>query len=190
MADSTVTFTNIDEEFPIAGQDNDTQGFRDNFSEIKQGLQAANVELTDLITNVARLDGNNGFLGNEVSNADFLGTTEKVFNTSNINSNDTIEWSNGLFQNVTVTDDVTLTLDEWSDNGRLSKMRLAIRSDGASRTITWDAANAGTIRVLSSTFPSPFVVDSGTDPVIIDVWTSDGGANVYIEYIGKFTVLS
>jgi len=34
MASSIVT-TGIDATYPVAGQDNDSQGFRDNFSQIK-----------------------------------------------------------------------------------------------------------------------------------------------------------
>ncbi len=29
---SNITTTNLDENFPVAGRDNDSQGFRDNFS--------------------------------------------------------------------------------------------------------------------------------------------------------------
>jgi len=189
MADSTVTFTSIDEEYPIAGQDNDSQGFRDNFSEIKQALQATNIELTDLLTNGARLDNENNFNSNTISNADFIAVTEKVYNTGIFNQDSTIEWSDGLYQNVTIADDITLTLDNWADNGRLSKMRLALRSDGTPRTVVWVAANAGNLRV-SANWPTTFTVESATDAVFVDVWTSDSGSNVFMEYIGKFEILS
>ena len=33
---SLINPTNIDVTYPIAGQDNDTQGFRDNFNNIKK----------------------------------------------------------------------------------------------------------------------------------------------------------
>ena len=188
MADSTVTFTDIDEEYPIAGQDNDSQGFRDNFSEIKQALQAANIELSDILTSGARLDVPNNFNGNEIQNAELIATTEKVYNTGNLNQASTIEWSDGHYQNVTIADDITLTVDGWAPNGRLSKMRLAIRSDGATRTVSWEAANAGNVRVFN--WPSTFTVDSGTDPIFVDVWTSDSGVNVFMEYIGKFEILA
>ena len=32
---STIDDTSIDQTFPVAGQDNNSQGFRDNFSTIK-----------------------------------------------------------------------------------------------------------------------------------------------------------
>ena len=45
---STINPNNIDITYPIAGQDNDTQGFRDNFRNIKNNLNTARLEITDL----------------------------------------------------------------------------------------------------------------------------------------------
>jgi len=38
----------IDVQFPVPGVDNDTQGFRDNFGNIKNALDAASSEISDL----------------------------------------------------------------------------------------------------------------------------------------------
>ena len=45
---SNINPTNIDGNYPVAGQDNDSQGFRDNFTNIKNNLQFAKNELDDL----------------------------------------------------------------------------------------------------------------------------------------------
>jgi len=45
---SAITTTNIDVTFPVPGKDNDTQGFRDNFSQIKIGLDTAKSEISDI----------------------------------------------------------------------------------------------------------------------------------------------
>lgn len=50
---STINPNNIDILYPIAGQDNDTQGFRDNFRNIKNNLNVAAQEITALQANVA-----------------------------------------------------------------------------------------------------------------------------------------
>ena len=48
----TSTITNysalIDTTYPVPGVDNDTQGFRDNYIQIKRGLESAASEITDL----------------------------------------------------------------------------------------------------------------------------------------------
>lgn len=43
---SQINTTNIDITYPIAGQDNDTQGFRDNFRNIKTNLNFAQSEIS------------------------------------------------------------------------------------------------------------------------------------------------
>ena len=45
---SNISTTNIDETYPVAGQDNDSQGFRDNFSQIKTQLGTASTEITTI----------------------------------------------------------------------------------------------------------------------------------------------
>ena len=48
---TAITVTNIDGAYPVAGQDNDSQGFRDNFSQIKTQLTTAGTEITAIQTN-------------------------------------------------------------------------------------------------------------------------------------------
>jgi hypothetical protein len=50
---SNINPTNINITYPIAGQDNDTQGFRDNFSNIKNNFLVAQKEITALQANVS-----------------------------------------------------------------------------------------------------------------------------------------
>lgn len=49
---SLINTTNIDITYPIAGQDNDTQGFRTNFQNIRNNLVTAKNEITALQSNV------------------------------------------------------------------------------------------------------------------------------------------
>ena len=42
---STIISATIDGTYPVAGQDNDSQGFRDNFTIIKTGLATATLKL-------------------------------------------------------------------------------------------------------------------------------------------------
>jgi hypothetical protein len=45
---STINPNNIDGAYPVAGQDNDSQGFRDNFTNTKTNFSYAAAEITDL----------------------------------------------------------------------------------------------------------------------------------------------
>ena len=53
---SSISVTNIDATYPVAGQDNDSQGFRDNFSQIKTQLSTASTEITAIQANRATTD--------------------------------------------------------------------------------------------------------------------------------------
>ena len=45
---SNINPNNIDTTYPVAGQDNDSQGFRDNFTNIKNNFSSAETEIDDL----------------------------------------------------------------------------------------------------------------------------------------------
>ena len=52
---SNINYLSINENFPVAGADNDTQTFRDNFDTIKTSLNTAKTEITSLESTAARL---------------------------------------------------------------------------------------------------------------------------------------
>ena len=71
---SNINPNNIDGTYPVAGQDNNSQGFRDNFTNTKTNFQYAAAEITDLQNNAvlkSALAGttlNNNMLGSILSN--------------------------------------------------------------------------------------------------------------------------
>jgi hypothetical protein len=49
---SAINPNNIDGTYPVAGQDNNSQGFRDNFTNTKTNFEYAAEEISDLQSNV------------------------------------------------------------------------------------------------------------------------------------------
>ena len=125
---SNINSNDIDANFPVAGQDNDSQGFRDNFSTIKTSLATAKTEITDLQNDTAKTNANNDFNGNKIQEANFQATTEQTYSTGSITSNQNISFENGHYQIVTVGGDVTLTLTDWAASGKLCKLRLEVKT--------------------------------------------------------------
>ena len=68
MSVSAIVYSTINENFPAAGQDNDSQGFRDNFARIKTALGTAQGEITYLNTNAVDKTQNNDMGNNTLSN--------------------------------------------------------------------------------------------------------------------------
>jgi hypothetical protein len=183
---SNIDSTSIDATYPVAGQDNNSQGFRDNFNTIKSNFATAKTEITSLETNTAKLNATNNFAGNEVSGALFKGNFTKSHSAGTVSTDQNISLSNGNFQTITVGANVTLTLADWSSQANaLESIVVQIIKSGGDRTVTW-ASNGGTIKTASG-FPTPFVVDSTTNPLVVEFYTYDNGVTVFARYIGQFS---
>jgi len=194
---SNINSNDIDANYPVAGQDNDSQGFRDNFNTIKTSLATAKTEITSLQDNTAKTNTSNDFNGNNIQEANLISTTEQTYPTGNLSGSTNIDFNNGHYQIVTVTGTITLTLTNWAASGKLCKLRLELKSnsevDGA--TVTFSAGSQtlklaqGFLLSDSTTvegqMTNPLTVDPGKD-YIIDFWTHNGGLTVYSQLVGTF----
>lgn len=183
---STITTTGYDETFPVAGQDNDSQGFRTNFNVTKTALDTAKSEITTLQSDTAKLNADNDFNGSKIQEAELLKNTETVYANGNVAANQNVSWAFGHYQTIQVGADVTLTLADWPASSKMGRLRLQITSDGsAPRTITWASAGGGSFKEDSS-WPASFTVNSQTNPIIVDFWTINAGITVFAKYHGLF----
>lgn len=182
---STITTVGFDAEFPVAGQDNDSQGFRTNFNVTKVALEAAADEITTLQDTTAKLNANNDFNGSRITDAEFLANYETVYANGNITSGQNISWEFGHYQTLQVGADVTLTLADFPESSKMGRLRLQITCDGSTRRITWAATGGGSFKT-NSTWPVNFDVTSAVNPIIVDFWTSNAGVTVFGHYHGEF----
>ena len=186
---SNIDNTSIDSTFPVAGQDNDSQGFRNNFNTIKNNFTAAKSEIEALQTDTAKLNAANNFLGNDVSGANLIANTEKVYPGGTVTSPQNVSFTNGNYQTFTIGNSITLTFADWPTNNKVGKIRLVLLDtlgDSTARTVTWATSGGGTIK-YGPGFPSPCVVSSNVNPMVLDFWTADGGTTVFAEYVGVFS---
>jgi len=200
MADEIIISSTIDAAYPVAGVDNDTQGFRDNFQIIKTGLATANDELNSLKTSTAKLDATNNFNGSNLLDANMSQTTEQYHNIGTVSSNQSISFLNGHYQIFTMNpsgDTLTLTLADWPERDGLAKLTIQVKTiadtggaDGP-KTINWLSEGGGTIKA-PTTFPRPFAINTGDyaeNPGIIEFWTYDNGTTVYANWLGRFEAI-
>ena len=142
---SAIVSSTIDADYPVSGQDNDSQGFRDNFSVIKDGLATANAEITVLQNTSAKLNVDNDFGGNVIDNA----TTNRLYGsvystTSTATTNVSLE--NGEYQRIQVTGNHTVAFTDWPETDRFAKIRLELKSSGTTQTITFSTEGGGVVR--------------------------------------------
>lgn len=109
MASSLINFNNIDETFPVAGTNNSSQGFRDNFSAIKSGLARAKFELTELREKAvlrSALDGTT--LENDYNfviqkKLQLQSYSETFYNIGTVAGAADLNYDNGNFQKITLS---------------------------------------------------------------------------------------
>jgi hypothetical protein len=193
MASSIISDT-IDGAYPVAGIDNDTQGFRDNFTIIKTGLATATSEITTLQNTTAKLNETNDFNGTEITDANFSLNTEKYHNIGTVISGQNISFLNGHHQSLAInlgegTSSIAFALADWPARDHLAKMTVQLFGNDTAKTVTFTVAGGGTIkynRTGNNPYPATLTIDSSTDPVVIDFWTYNQGTTVYAEYRGRF----
>ena len=101
MASNIISDT-IDATYPVAGVDNDTQGFRDNFSIIKTGLSTAGSEISTLQSTTAKINASNNFNGTNISAANMQLTTHQYHNVGTVIAGQNISFLNGHYQTMNV----------------------------------------------------------------------------------------
>ena len=191
---SNINYLSINENFPVAGQDNDTQVFRDNFDTIKTSLRVAKEEIADLESSTARLDQSNDFNGNVITNVTVQGSYIRKYEFGSPITNPTQEISflNGHYQIVRFSNSCALSFEEFPTEvldadsfGKVGKVTLELYGDGTARTITFSTSGS-TVFKKSADFPVTLTVTSATNPVIIEVWQHDTN-NIFLNYVGAFS---
>ena len=195
---SNINPYNIDGTFPVAGQDNPSQGFRDNFTNIKNNFLYAQSELSDL-QGKAILTG--ALTGQTLSN-DMAGTvlrrpqlaawTQNLIQIGTVTGSQTLDFNLGNFQYLITSGPINLTLANWPSSvgaGALGYglMRVWISVANASHTIT-----------LPSSIIPQFAKDiAGYDPTtltitfdaageyIFDISSIDGGSTYMLTDVSR-----
>ena len=130
---SNIDDVSINSAYPVAGQDNDSQGFRDNFGTIKSNFVASKAEIEALQDNTAKKNEANNFLGNNISNANLVDVSEELNAGGTVQASQNIDFQFGPVQTFIISGDVTLTTTGWPESGKVGKIRVILVNDGTTR---------------------------------------------------------
>jgi hypothetical protein len=141
---SQINPNNIDGEYPVAGVSNNTQGMRDNFTNIKTNFQYAEDELNDLQSKgvfKAALTGttlDNNMANNVIYNAQVRGISGTVVAIAATSGTVNIDCNAGPYQTISITGNIILafTAATWPPAGTFGMIRLRVTVDAAGRTMT------------------------------------------------------
>jgi hypothetical protein len=193
---SQVNPNNIDGTYPVAGQDNDSQGFRDNFTNIRNNLTFVKAEIEDIqnkaifktALNNTTLD--NEFAGNIISNPSLTAWRETYNNIGSASGSVTVNFANGNFQKITMAGAMTLSFSfPANTNNQLASIKLWIVNPSASYTLTLPSAvtlgDPDTIAGLSGTSP-PIITFTSAEIAnntnyLFEFFTVDGGTTIGIK---------
>ena len=187
---SNIDDVSINSAYPVAGQDNDSQGFRDNFGTIKSNFVASKAEIEALQDNTAKKNEANNFLGNNISNANLVDVSEELNAGGTVQASQNIVFQFGPVQTFIISGDVTLTTTGWPESGKVGKIRVILVNDGTTRTLTIGTEAGSTLKYHNDwPYTSPkneISVTNDSNPIVIDFWTYNAGSTIFVKYDGTY----
>lgn len=141
---SAINTNGLDVNYPVPGQNNSSQGFRNNFASIKTNLDTAGTEISDLQNKVvvkSALDNtivNNDMANTLISNCATRSFRATTYNLGNaLSGTVTVDCSLGDVQYGTVAGNVTLDFASWGPAGTQSNVELQLNVSNANAYITF-----------------------------------------------------
>jgi hypothetical protein len=149
---SQINPNNIDGTYPVAGQDNSSQGFRDNFTNTKNNFTYAYDEITELQANAALRGQTNEFADSIIANVALRGQRDVVYDFGAVFGTQTYTFGNGSYQTMELAGSVVLSLAGFPTLvNRALKIRLRVFVPNTSFTITWPAYISQNLSSIANT---------------------------------------
>jgi hypothetical protein len=183
----------------VFGQDNPTQGFRDNYTNIKNNFVAAKSELEDIqgkvLVKSALLGGvvDNDMDGVTITNAQLKAYTQTFLNLGQQFSDVTINFEAGNFQYMETGNDITLTIENWPTNLTTAAAYATLRlwfqvssTSGTPHTVTFPAEvniNSASIKGMDDETKTVTFPEGGN--YVFDLSTHNGGTNIFITEVSR-----
>jgi len=201
--------TEIDQTYPVAGVDNESQGFRDNFSAIKDTLTQAKTDIESLqTTRLDTTDTISDLNNNTLENVNLKNASFEFFTAGGGTVADQdIDFTNGAYQVITcakaspnISSPLIFTFTNFPEPGadlasRYGLIRVEVFGNTVNQFFDFASEPAGGTFYYSDNWPStpgePVTID-GTPiedplvPMIFEFWTWDAGNRVYARYLGTY----
>lgn len=182
---SQINPNNINSNYPVAGVPNNTQGFRDNFSNIATNFQYAEDEINELQTKGvfkealtgSTLDNNlNDNLIYAVKLQDVSYTYVPITTTS---GSVTVDFSAGQYQYVSTTGSISIGFSNWPAAGTAGMVQLAVNITNTAHTLTLPVAvSLGTAGIQG--ISSNVITFAATGTYQFAFSSSDGGTTITV----------
>jgi hypothetical protein len=182
---------NINGAYPVAGQDNNSQGFRTNFTNTSTNFEYAAQEITDLQNNVvlkAALSGvavDNDMNGALLFNAQTQQITQTLITLGTVTTSTTINFAAGSYFTFTTGSSVTVAFSN-PPAANFGSWTVAVTVASTAHTVTFPATvtvNGLGIRGWNTSTNTVTFASTGT--YTFQFSTSDAGVTVTVDEVNK-----
>lgn len=183
---SNINPFNIDGTYPIAGQDNDSQGFRDNFTNIRNNFSYSKTELEDLQAKAvlkSALIGttlDNNFSGALLTAAQVRGISASFVDNSAGNA--TLDFLAGNVQKITTNGSISLDFTNWPTSGTYGSILVWINVATVTDTVTISPVPTIAADDVAGLTAGVLSFDTVGD-YLYEISTVDGGTTVLVTSI-------
>ena len=183
---SNINPNNIDGAYPVAGQDNDSQGFRTNFTNIKNNFVNSKSEIEDLQNKAivkSALTGttvNNNMGGTVFQSAEIRDMRETRVDFGTTSGTLALDHTAAPNYTVTTSGNVSLSFTGFPAAGKVGRIRFEITVTNVAHTMTLPSSvskgNTGIAGLLGT-----ILTFNEIGSYLFEFWTDDGGTTVHIE---------
>jgi len=189
---SAINPNNINGAYPVAGQDNNSQGFRDNFTNTVTNFQFAADEISDLQSKAVlkqALTGtvlDNNMLGSPLSNALLSNMADAALALGTVSGTTVINYALASFQTLTTNGAVSLSFTNLPASGAAASVIVQVTVANVIHTLTLPASvtvnNVGIQGLNTSTNTISF---AATGVYSFEFSTSNGGTTITVREVNK-----
>ena len=193
---SLVNPSNINGNFPIAGQDNDSQGFRDNFTNIRNNFTFIKAEVEDLQAKAvlkSALIGStldNNFLGSQLKNTQLKNFSETLYDWGNTSGEIQLDLALGNAHKVYTDGSISINsvIKNWPSSLQYSRLLLYITISNSAHTltlpnnITTSLEGLPGLRFIGSNYLITFP-ETGT--FVYEFASPDSGTTVFVRELSR-----
>ena len=193
---SAINPNNINGAYPVAGQDNNSQGFRDNFTNTKTNFQYAAAEISDLQAKVlvtTQLTGGqvvatqNNMNYGIIANAQLRSQSYTAATLGSLTTTIPFNYTAGTYQTATVSANAAIAFSNWPAAGQYATLRGQITTGVANVVLTMPAAvgsgaSATSLQyIIGRVTTTQDVNISNAGTYVFEFSTADGGSTVFIQ---------
>lgn len=178
---SQINFGGIDAAYPVAGEDNDSQGFRNNFTVIKDNFQTAYNEISGLQATSIQANAVNTLNANTFINGGVYNASERLlYDNGSINGAVLLDYSFGTFQTMTLVGSTVIgNIDNWPVAGTATSMTLEVVVDNTGWTLTFPSTvTLGYTSIANINDRTVTFTETGT--YVFQFSSVDGGSNIML----------